>query len=1718
MTQSATPWFYHHALSQRFAEDVRAALSAARISPGQQQWLQRLIDNPHSDQPLPRVDHLLTDTQLPMGAELAGAWVISDPSLVAAPLLLSTLLRGIESFADRDALNAELILRLPVGTGMSVVLEGERVEGKFFEQRMLAIVDQQAGQLQALSQQLDELPSLHTAIGKHLQEAVDRQLPGAGIEVFSHLLQVVSADGTQVFGTMSLADAAYQDQGTQTANPDKDTRRRFMSASGELLSETQAQPWVTTLAEAGNGLAGHFERLLDQYWLSRRDEGVTVREFAARGLAEAFSHEILKSVHEQRLTETELRYLVRILEHPALPLDEGLCRAWQLSLELEGQGSPKLAGVFAMEFAHQQMPGLYLFSAAYGLRRFASRQGLEQHFSSAQTLPELIRCTSLNEHAGLQAHKVQRVRLDLIEQPLFVRMLDSIIALQKRNLQHVLGLASVHHQRAAVRVDDALDIRHLLDRRLLGLHDAWRWTVEQDSFEQRWAARQTVAEFGAAQLDAPMYSLSGSWYGQLSSLDGFVDRQCQLYEHVVGCMRLSLNRYLSVFGEQHMDARDLWVHSAGSANIHLISLALARFSGHPGGPLAAGSKVLPEAVSGRLPVDLLEAILNRVTDDFVRRYDWHLRSFFLRPVRWLDTQLRPRLLNGLIRDCALRLQVSMERRRQELDVQSLDMFQQVLDRPTAALRQALGTDQVDAHRVQLIFDPAQPALALGSVLVLSSTAAPGRYVLWSLSDGLSSHASLQALEQNLARRFDWPAARQAWMALLNETDRQRLQGHLDNLQHPLHLKVSLQRLDGHVFHALQQTEIERHCQKVVRACQQALPRKLSADLLRHVLRESEDDDGNRPLLDHLGLTMELMLTDALLPAWMKEASIAQLFSLSALIKNWYIACNSGKDFLVDIPEPGHYARDRLLARLQADFPGAEVDPDRIMVTLTRYISAPVAIGQIPQAIPAASSRVQTSLSEYAIGRFGASQDGILSVSTGEAAWPGKPISAEYLSALIRELDIAAGYRTLLRQTLSHDSPDYAMRLRYYALQVPALELLRTYAMRVRGELSDEAFCFVEGVMIMPDGLGRLQVLGRDIIISPLQLRAAPGLAADTVLGAFIIAPLAPQPGPWLLYTLFNADFVVEEYASEAALLSDIHTDQNLQKFILSRLPAPARRLYDNGGFVEPHLPFSTESDLDVPWETPAPVGLVLSPVQGNALQALFDSTGQVLRWWFEQLSVTNAEDQRMASRFLWGLGAEQALALLPGRLGALVGLWQSHDLLHASAMDVVQMQWGKAAAELLAAVGVLITVRRSRQEELLEPERLAVDRQAPRLPDLSQFGWGKNSLTPDLWSRLRLFQANDVALATLTHDPLFNTYKDTAGRTYATIAGAVYRIDKDEYGWFIVGDNVQGPRVVLRQQQWELNLQLGLRGGGGILTRVKTGLINAEVDDVLIVEARGMTEIRHKYRTRADDIALAHAQAREYLENSLDNLLQRMPDGQPHPRVNAVLKDFFDINVPDERLHSAVSTIVKQLYSVLMDGSLSPYNSARYVVGVRRSSMDDSTAFTFPNEPQKHIYLTDRFFRDPVCRLKPHVLSRSRFNAGIHSRAIVLLHELSHLYSATEDIAYLDAHMPFIDMLEDHSAYRASLKSDLIVRQRGLSYRTPRHELFRDRDDTTDIWYEVSEKNAVSKILRSANTRTMEKARDAFYADARVRSDIMLGNADSVALLVSLLGREKLVP
>jgi hypothetical protein len=386
---------------------------------------------------------------------------------------------------------------------------------------------------------------------------------------------------------------------------------------------------------------------------------------------------------------------------------------------------------------------------------------------------------------------------------------------------------------------------------------------------------------------------------------------------------------------------------------------------------------------------------------------------------------------------------------------------------------------------------------------------------------------------------------------------------------------------------------------------------------------------------------------------------------------------------------------------------------------------------------------------------------------------------------------------------------------------------------------------------------------------------------------------------------------------------------------------------------------------------------------------------------------------------------------------------------------------------------------------------------------------------------LQPFEVHDVSLSTLQHDRALNIFQDNIRlKQYAAVLGKVYEVKTSRRGWCVVKGEEDGPLITRdTHNQWILESDVGERHDGAMVTRLKSHTVTRSVEDVFVTSASGMPEIERMFPQKAVQIREAHAQARLYLENALNNLTLPTAQSELDPRTAHIIKEFFGVKSLGNVSLIPIKQILADIYVHLVDPSLSPHDSQRFVTGTNTAGNEQTNAFVFESDPQRRVFLSERFFsRPPNVRLKPLVISRGSFNMGAHYRAVTLIHEVSHVACGTQDFAYVAANVPFLDLVEDTGAYRTRMKLMYEKAQKNLSHMAPREELFRTEDD--DGWrdFKAADGNIKSEILRLTGTSHLEAARDRFVHDPGTRARVILSNADSVALLATLLGRERFIP
>ena len=143
---------------------------------------------------------------------------------------------------------------------------------------------------------------------------------------------------------------------------------------------------------------------------------------------------------------------------------------------------------------------------------------------------------------------------------------------------------------------------------------------------------------------------------------------------------------------------------------------------------------------------------------------------------------------------------------------------------------------------------------------------------------------------------------------------------------------------------------------------------------------------------------------------------------------------------------------------------------------------------------------------------------------------------------------------------------------------------------------------------------------------------------------------------------------------------------------------------------------------------------------------------------------------------------------------------------------------------------------------------------------------------------------------------------------------------------------------------------------------------------------------------------------------------------------------------------------------------------------------------------------------------------KTPFDISAHARATVLIHEISHLKSLTEDLAYLDSMRPFPDLINVKASGAWQMKTELDdLRQTALSISTPASILFKVWDEVSEEWEDFGSYNGTKmlkdKVLGATGARSLTQARDIFMSDADKRIDTILANADSVTCIISDIGR-----
>lgn len=554
------------------------------------------------------------------------------------------------------------------------------------------------------------------------------------------------------------------------------------------------------------------------------------------------------------------------------------------------------------------------------------------------------------------------------------------------------------------------------------------------------------------------------------------------------------------------------------------------------------------------------------------------------------------------------------------------------------------------------------------------------------------------------------------------------------------------------------------------------------------------------------------------------------------------AQSDGTSALDDVLDLHSYASAQLREQLLVDHPiDANYFPDDLLLELTHAWGVPGGAGAGPG--DGTLQKRTVTLTQFAIDNLASLHGATITAITHRSgqlimAW----LTADYVKALVERVDIGGDYPRYVAAQLD-DPAGYGQRAERFARQWRSAFLASALQARLEHQLTEPNLQAVAEYCG-----GRLDTQLPSSMLMPFALRREPGSESyDQVMGMYVLYVV--QTHSVVLYRPLYAQAPVREFASIEAMMAAVREEADLQRSLLDWLPAEVRKVYDHGGFVEPHLgrPILDTQLLPEPVE-PARFWARFWRTEVDA--QLYQANRDLLVELGERESLSTAESR-------WALLVEGAWLLFDvtslvvrGPVAQVLWLVQ---MFNAASADVRTIVEGSAFERSAAVVDMLmnlvmalahartpsiplVAIERSPGMDLLEPTRGSLSASTARPQIASQ---GKVYLSgalvkadalldfsftgSDGFNRLPAQRLRDLEAlrSAKVLQPQALVERGAAaglylieGEHYVGLRGDAYRIAISEEGVRVVGaDGRLGPWLERDASGWRIDVGQRLRGG-----------------------------------------------------------------------------------------------------------------------------------------------------------------------------------------------------------------------------------------------------------------------------------------------------------------
>lgn len=1669
---STIPYFETERLASGFLAAVKSAYENEGISELEARWLSQM----QGELPVDMKVEMVTNVHPLPGAALLITYAEANKPAAYTYSVWS----GLAAYDSTQL--AEKALQGPVKgwTGTAPRLNYLEMKQAVFDQWSQHQVLVQTQRLEQLALWVGELPRLPATLAIALQAQFKSLLPTSQA-VHEHGLLQVDSETDKPVATTTLGEVALQVLCNQ--NNESKVERRYVDGAGTLLSGADASAWEQAVGRAVSGLRQTYGEVLGRWWTATLDKTDMNRSAAAMVIvADSFARAVLNGHRDGVLDAGQAKWMHEVLIADLPPVRRLAYTVDGLADDIPYAGLVVLPGSAAVDGP------LFVYSANTGIRRFPNEAALKEFFREVSLQEHRPQGISQRHWPALQTSAARTVALEPVTATLPGAVVQSIIEVIQHNLIHVLGKPAGQPEAAIANFDDALDIRALLDRRLDCIDSAGRWM-----------ASGRLKEAPLTSVTSVATDLSGR-IRQIQALAKRYDQLRSLQPSIGECIEGQLSPEIITVSEGLLDAAAVRLVYDGTSHT-LEEFFLKRLTGYGIGNVIYGVS-LADAKGKPLAWPDAQWLLGRIdshTKTFKENYKNRLTYFESHTYRCAQGVLDIAHETSKAYDTLLRADLAQARDEGKIDTTLLDALADLLDqRPPPRLVQ---------HSLYLSFSSTHDRAEISNSFAISLSDAPLKGVLqWTPLAGLQPYPNLTWMRHAINRTLTTAVDMREWATLLAPwAGRQLVRESALPPSTTQRAQLVIEPAAGNLVSYLCASERIRHKAQAAEDLTLATSCRFDPQLFRRYLTSRDD-----PLTVGIRGSSEALYNTRFnftLPKWLTSASATDLRIYGALLDRCAQMATPQLSYLFGVPDTLAYAREKLKAALLADDPNYPDDSDQISVTLAHYETEYPQTGQTPGMLPAHTSRVTRTLTEFSLTHFTEFSTAAMYVGV---AQPGKTVpDPKYLRDLVTRVDVGTSYQQLLADKLSSKDPDFQKRRQLFTLGMHPNLMACAFQARMEKSLSRTAAHYLARVLGSPDALAREPVDGVALQFGPLQLQAG-NLQPDTVDSLFVVAPVDPLKGPLVLYAAYRDDYILTEFTDRADLLKRLHDDKRLEALVLDNLGVTERARYSHGGLVRPNMLVGPEDNFTFEPD-PGLTRLVLEPIKGNVFHYLFEQNNKTLIHRASLRTVTSGQAKWQVWREMLRLSIEQATVLAPRPLAVLINLWQAFEWLEASLQSARKRSWGQALAEFTTALASFATLHDPHADTALDrapgPREIGPGKKPPPSEPLMSIAVETTS------QRLsREFEAHDVVLDGLSFDPATSIYSSLDGsRSYVPLDGKVYEIRSFDARWYIIKGDRTGPAIRLRSDHlWEL--QMGLRGGNDdLVAALEIAQIEANIPKVFTVQGNGIAEIASNHYGYALQIQTAHALAVRMLSTTLGNLFA-WHTWEPLPEITRdILRSTFG-EEPNERVLTRLRSHCKALLDELLSPNMSPLTSNRYVSGYNVPGQIPRIALTYRGDAKKRIFLTELFFKI-IDDVRMNSMARD-VDLLAHHQASTLLHELSHLVLKTEDIAYVDAIVPSLDVLEQSTpsslAFYNRIKD---AWEKGFTAATPPDQLFKTHDIYGLRDLRTKDGSAKAAILRLSGTSTLDEARQVFRDNAEKRADMILSNADSLALLISRLGQ-----